>query len=112
MQKVDSFVQALFNMCLYTSHSASTLALTVPYWKAWQILLILSALDPKGFGSVGWEAYPTLRLLMEMVITEDYGFPPASSVTDEHNAEHFRAIESQVNIVIFILTKRDPYNSS
>ena len=98
MQKCDVFVQSLFNMCLYSSQTTSSLALSVPYWKAWQILLILSALDPRGFGSIGWETYPTLRLLMEMVITEDYAFPPASSITDQLGTEHFRAIENQVSL--------------
>ncbi len=47
---MDQFVQSLFNICLYTYQNPPTvsLAVSVLYWKAWQILLIITALDPKG----------------------------------------------------------------
>nr|CAD7438682.1 unnamed protein product [Timema bartmani] len=52
------------------------LAVTNSYWKAWIMLLILSAHNPSTFGSVAWEKYPTLRVFMEMCITNHFSYPP------------------------------------
>ena len=95
LDRVDQFVQALFNLCLYRFHSASTLVVSVLYWRAWQILLIVSALDPRGFGWTAWEKYPTLRLLMEMIMCDDYNFPPQSSLTDDTTVDKYRFEENQ-----------------
>ncbi|PSN34193.1 Integrator complex subunit 1 [Blattella germanica] len=51
-------------------YSPPLLAIANLYWKAWIMLLILSAHNPNTFGSVAWEKYPTLRTLMEMCITK------------------------------------------
>lgn len=96
LANIDSFIQLLFNICLYRVKSPPSLAVTVLYWKAWQILLILAALDPKSFGQTAWDHYPTLRLLMEMTMLDDYNFPPQSSITDENSAENYIAAENQV----------------
>ena len=103
LNRIEQFIQSLFGICLYTYQNPPTvpLAVTVLYWRAWQILLIVTALDPKGFGLVAWEKYPTLRLLMEMVMTEDYNYPPQSSITDETNVDQFRSFETQVNLFCF-----------
>jgi hypothetical protein len=55
----------------------------------------------KGFGLVAWEKYPTLRLLMEMTMTEDYNFPPQSSICDEFTCEKYRTIEITVSLILF-----------
>jgi integrator complex subunit 1 len=91
----DLYIQSLFNICLYKYQVPPKLVVTVLYWKAWQILLILSAVDPKNFGRTTWEQYPTLRVLMEMIMTEDFSYPPQSSITEELTLERLRAIESQ-----------------
>jgi integrator complex subunit 1 len=96
LNKIDQFVQSLFNICLYKYQGPSTLVVTVLYWRAWQILLIVSALDPKGFGLTAWEQYPTLRVMMEMIMIDDYNFPPQSSITEEMTIEKFRFIDNQV----------------
>lgn len=95
IKRIDSFVELLFSICLYTYQNPPTvsLAVTVLYWKAWQILLIITALDPKGFGLTAWEKYPILRLLMEMIMTEDYQYPPQSSIIDEYTIEKYRSAE-------------------
>ena len=96
--KIDQFVQSLFSICMYKCQQiASNLAVQVLYWRAMEILLIVSALDPKGFGLTAWEQYPTLRIMMEMIMTDDYNFPPQSSLTDEMTLERFRSIETQIN---------------
>ena len=94
---MDQYIQLLFSICQYTYQQPPSvpLAITALYWRAWQILLIITALDPKGFGLLAWEKYATLRLLMEMVITDDYNYPPQSSVTNEMNIEQFRNFETQ-----------------
>jgi hypothetical protein len=52
------------------------MAITASYWRAWQLLLIMTAHNPEEFGSLGWENYPTLRAMMEMCITSQFVFPP------------------------------------
>ena len=94
LTKMDGFVETLFNICMYRYQNPPTLVVTVLYWKAWQILLLLCALDPKGFGRTAWEKYPTLRLLMEMIMTEDYNFPPQCSITEDMSPERFRSMET------------------
>lgn len=99
MNQCDAFVQLLFNICLYKAQSPPSLAVTVLYWRAWQCLLILAAVDPKQFGQSAWEHYPTLRVLMEMIMIEDYSFPPQSSVLDEGSVERFRALDNQAMLL-------------
>ena len=53
----------------------------------------------KGFGLLAWEKYPTLRLLMEMTMTDDYNFPPQSSICDEFTSEKYRTIEITVSYI-------------
>jgi integrator complex subunit 1 len=97
LNKIDQFVQSLFSICLYRYQPS--LIVTVLYWRAWQILLIVSALDPKGFGLTAWEKYPTLRLLMEMIMCDDYNFPPQSSLTEEITVDKYRYDENQVCLI-------------
>ncbi|KAL1124337.1 hypothetical protein AAG570_000966 [Ranatra chinensis] len=74
----------VFNLCAYrhpenidlpTGYSPPTLAISALYWKGWTILLILSAHNPAHMGTVAWQKYPTLRILMEMCITSHFAFP-------------------------------------
>lgn len=112
MQQSDAFVQLLFNICLYRAQSPPSLAVSVLYWRAWQCLLILTAVDPKQFGNIAWNHYPTLRVLMEMVMIDDYSFPPQSSIVDDATIETFRAADNQVlhffecyNLYIYTIKK-------
>lgn len=47
-----------------------TLAVMTLYWKVWIMLLILAAFNPTTLGHMAWQNYPTLRCLMEMVMTK------------------------------------------
>lgn len=96
MTQPDAFVHLLFNICLYRAQSPPSLAVTVLYWRAWQCLLILAAVDPKQFGNTAWNHYPTLRVLMEMIMIEDYSFPPQSSIVNDNSADTFRSADNQV----------------
>lgn len=106
---IDDYLQALFKIALYKypseydlmlprSFNPPVLAVNGLYWKTWQILLILTALDCKNFGSIAWDNYPTLKMLMEIIMTEDYNFPPQCSLTTEFTIDKYRAIENQVSV--------------
>ena len=51
-------------------------------------------------GAIGWKEYPTLKLMMEMVMTQSYTMPPETIPTDDikvrvaracvYNSNHFK----------------------
>ena len=71
------------------------MALARRYWSVWNILLIVSSLNPATFGNTSWLNYPTLRYLMEMVMTQNYEFPPPTQISDDVTADDIRARERQ-----------------
>jgi len=109
---IDNYHKTLFKLTFYKypseydlhlpkSFNPPQLVVNSFYWKASLILLLLSVVDPKGFGWFAWQNYPTLKVLMEMIMTEDYNFPPQSSVTHEMSVEKYRAVELQVFLLAF-----------
>lgn len=60
------------NIVLPIGYEPPKLAISSLYWKAWNILLMLSAHNPSTFGAYCWEQYPMLRSLMEMCITNQF----------------------------------------
>lgn len=60
------------NIVLPPDYEPPKLAISALYWKAWNILLMLSAHNPSTFGAFCWERYPMLRNLMEMSITNQF----------------------------------------
>lgn len=60
------------NIALPMDYEPPKLAISTLYWKAWNILLMLSAHNPGTFGAFCWEQYPMLRNLMEMCITNQF----------------------------------------
>lgn len=60
------------NIVLPPDYEPPKLAISALYWKAWNILLMLSAHNPSTFGAFCWERYPMLRHLMEMSITNQF----------------------------------------
>ncbi|XP_063229314.1 integrator complex subunit 1 isoform X2 [Bacillus rossius redtenbacheri] len=84
VDKVD-IIDLVFNLTAYRhpenidlpqGYCPPHFAVTNSYWKAWIMLLILSAHNPTTFGSLAWEKYPTLRVFMEMCITNHFSYPP------------------------------------
>lgn len=74
-------IDFLFNMAEYhhpeniglpVGYEPPKLAISSLYWKAWNVLLMLSAHNPGTFGAFCWEQYPMLRNLMEMCITNQF----------------------------------------
>ena len=111
--KVTQIMELLFQLSAYsypdsialpTDYSPPSMAISIAYWKAWQILVILCAHNPLEFGKLAWETYPTLRACMEMCITNQFNYfppptlaPPGSEQADEHKARELQisAIERQ-----------------
>lgn len=104
LTNTDAYLTALFKITLYSysseydsilpkNYTPPLLTITAFYWKAIQILLLLSVLDAKGFGQIAWRQYPTLRICMEILMTEDYSFPPQTSISQEMTNEKYRLIE-------------------
>lgn len=60
------------NIALPVGYEPPKLVISLLYWKAWNILLMLSAHNPTTFGALCWEQYPMLRNLMEMCITNQF----------------------------------------
>lgn len=60
------------NIILPSDYEPPKLAISTLYWKAWNILLMLSAHNPSTFGAFCWNQYPMLRSLMEMTITNQF----------------------------------------
>lgn len=60
------------NIMLPADYHPPKLAIGTLYWKAWNILLMLSAHNPSTIGAFCWERYPMLRNLMEMSITNQF----------------------------------------
>ncbi|XP_048516871.1 integrator complex subunit 1 isoform X3 [Dendroctonus ponderosae] len=91
-----------FNLCSYNypenitlphGYVAPKLAISILYWKVWLILLTLAAHNPSTIGNLAWNKYPTLRMFMEMCITNYFSFPPPTMITAE---DDFHSKELQV----------------
>ncbi|XP_074651067.1 integrator complex subunit 1-like [Tubulanus polymorphus] len=90
------FFDAVLNACTYhhpenialpRGYQPPTLAISNLYWKAWDMLLVIAAFNPSTLGRAAWDLYPTLKSLMEMVMTNNYKFPPPTCATDDASIE-------------------------
>ncbi|XP_076458972.1 integrator complex subunit 1-like isoform X2 [Babylonia areolata] len=84
------------NIPLPKGYTPPQLAITSSYWKSWVILLILAAFNPTTYGDEAWKKYPILKCLMEMMMTNNYTFPPPTYASDEQAIEDARSAERQV----------------
>ncbi len=109
IENIEHYLNALFRIAFYKypveyesllprDFKPPKLVVSILYWKIWQIILILCVLDPKEFGFYAWNNYPILKLLVEMIITEDYNFPTQTSITAEMTVEKYRTLETQVGL--------------
>lgn len=60
------------NIKLPVDYEPPKLAITVLYWKAWLIMLMISAHNPSTFGAFCWNHYPTVKMLIEICITNQF----------------------------------------
>lgn len=104
VERLELF-DALLNLCTYrhpenialpAGYTPPQLAISSLYWKAWTILLIISAYNPATFGLAAWDNYPTLKCMIEMVMTNNYKFPPPTTAVDDSVIEEIRSKEIQV----------------
>ncbi|XP_046407555.1 integrator complex subunit 1 [Ischnura elegans] len=84
------------NINLPAGYCPPQLAISNLYWKAWVMLLIISAHNPTTFGSIAWEKYPTLRTFMEMCITNHFNYPPPT-IGGNETIEDVRTKELQTS---------------
>ncbi|KAH8402313.1 hypothetical protein KR009_011352 [Drosophila setifemur] len=60
------------NIRLPSDYEPPKLAIIAFYWKAWLILLMISAHNPSTFGAFCWDHYPTMKMLIEICITNQF----------------------------------------
>ncbi|XP_053327489.1 integrator complex subunit 1 [Spea bombifrons] len=98
-------LDAVLNLCTYhhpeniqlpPGYQPPNLAISTLYWKAWPLLLVVAAFNPENIGLAAWEDYPTLKMLMEMVMTNNYSYPPCT-VTDEETRTELINRELQIS---------------
>ncbi|KAM3729189.1 Integrator complex subunit [Dirofilaria immitis] len=63
------------------------LAVRTLYWKAWLISLMWTSLNTDTLVKEVYYKYPNLKLIMQIVLTWDYSFPPMASIGDQACAE-------------------------
>ncbi|XP_020830897.1 integrator complex subunit 1 isoform X2 [Phascolarctos cinereus] len=89
-------IDAVLNLCTYhhpeniqlpPGYKPPNLAISTLYWKAWPLLLVVAAFNPENIGLAAWEEYPTLKMLMEMVMTNNYSYPPCTLTDEETRTE-------------------------
>ncbi|XP_070811006.1 integrator complex subunit 1 [Pituophis catenifer annectens] len=98
-------IDAVLNLCTYhhpeniqlpPGYQPPNLAISTLYWKAWPLLLVVAAFNPENIGLTAWEDYPTLKMLMEMVMTNNYSYPPCT-LTDEETRTEMISRELQIS---------------
>lgn len=98
-------IDAVLNLCTYhhpeniqlpPGYQPPNLAISTLYWKAWPLLLVVAAFNPDNIGLAAWEEYPTLKMLMEMVMTNNYSYPPCT-LTDEETRTEMLSRELQIS---------------
>uniref|UniRef100_W5K0G9 Integrator complex subunit 1 n=1 Tax=Astyanax mexicanus TaxID=7994 RepID=W5K0G9_ASTMX len=98
-------IDAVLNLCTYhhpeniqlpAGYQPPNLAISTLYWKAWLLLLVVAAFNPQKIGLAAWDGYPTLKMLMEMVMTNNYSYPPCT-VADEETKTEMISRELQVS---------------
>ncbi|KAM8962294.1 integrator complex subunit 1 isoform 2-T2 [Pelodytes ibericus] len=98
-------LDAVLNLCTYhhpeniqlpPGYQPPNLAISTLFWKAWPLLLVVAAFNPENIGLAAWEDYPTLKMLMEMVMTNNFSYPPCT-VTDEETRTEIINRELQIS---------------
>ncbi|XP_029015279.1 integrator complex subunit 1 isoform X2 [Betta splendens] len=89
-------IDAVLNLCTYhhpeniqlpAGYQPPNLAISTLYWKAWLLLLVVAAFNPQRIGLAAWDGYPTLKMLMEMVMTNNYSYPPCTIADEDTKTE-------------------------
>ncbi|CAG9768098.1 unnamed protein product [Ceutorhynchus assimilis] len=110
IDKVE-ILEFFFNLCMYTypdnitlplTYKPPQMAITTLYWKVWLMLLILAAHNPLTIGSIAWNKYPTLRMFMEMCITNYFSFPPPTMIKpdEDYQSKELQIITVEKQIIL------------
>ncbi|XP_031573151.1 integrator complex subunit 1-like [Actinia tenebrosa] len=98
-------LDAMLNLCAYhhpkdiqlpTGYVHPKLAISNLYWKAWGLSTIVSSLNPDSIGKSGWDNFPMLRSLMEMIMTNNCTFPPPTIAASNDEKEQIIAQDMQL----------------
>ncbi|PAA76033.1 hypothetical protein BOX15_Mlig022587g3 [Macrostomum lignano] len=104
--------QSLFDACIYQQPDdrllagGSAFASAPAYWSASLALVFLAAFNPDTLGRLVWDRYPTVRCLLEMVMTCMYEFPCQSLLlreglsADAVRMRELRALEAEKTGVV------------
>ena len=99
------FIDAILDLCVYhyppniqlpSGYEPPPLAIANLYWSGWIVILLVAAFNPSNIGEVVWKRYPTMRCLMEMVMTNNFIFPPPTMVQDPNQLEELQSLETQI----------------
>ncbi|XP_067931599.1 integrator complex subunit 1-like [Watersipora subatra] len=90
------------NIILPAGYKPPHLAILSMYWKSWLLMLIIAAFNPVTFAKHIWKLYPTLEMMMEMVMTNVYSFPPVTSgdAFERMNAQERQIIELEKHEIL------------
>ncbi|KAL5104531.1 Integrator complex subunit 1 [Taenia crassiceps] len=93
--KLEELIDLLYACCSFCAdrelpNELTEMAYKEPYWKVSMALVALATHSPKICGAHLWINYPTVRKLMEMVITNDFVYPPLNASSDATSVESER----------------------
>ncbi|XP_048575697.1 integrator complex subunit 1 [Nematostella vectensis] len=98
-------LDAVLNLCAYhypneiqlpAGYVPPKLAIANLYWKAWTLLAIVASLNPSSIGHAGWENFPMLKCMMEMILTNNFVFPPPTSAATGDERDQITAQDVQI----------------
>nr|XP_058960995.1 integrator complex subunit 1-like isoform X3 [Pocillopora verrucosa] len=98
-------LDAVLNLCAYhhpkdiilpSGYAAPKLAIANLYWKAWILLAIVASLNPSSIGQSGWDNFPMLKCLMEILMTNNFAFPPPTAALTSEEKDEILSQELQL----------------
>ncbi|CAH8604796.1 unnamed protein product [Dicrocoelium dendriticum] len=89
--KTEQLIDLMYASCTYSSDQPlpleiSELAYAPPYWKTSITAVVLAASCPQSCGLFFWSNYPTIRRMLEMVITGDFACSPDSILLERDSS--------------------------
>lgn len=63
------------NIVFPVNYQPPRFAVVEYYWNVWNTVVVIAAHLPYTFGKYAWDNFPTFRVLVEMIVTNNYQFP-------------------------------------
>jgi len=103
----SKFVDAILNLCIY--RSPIELSGLPPlqfcrydlFWASCLCLVVVACFNPSTIGLYVWQKIPTLKLLMQMLISHSFQFPLFFFSTESLNLESQILNEEREQIILF-----------